>query len=123
VTGLRPELGKSLATVQRFDAPLPQVTASSLQALQAFANGERVYRQSGAAAAFAYQRRAVELDPNVALANATICNNFATNLQEPRLAAEYICKAYELRGCVTEGYRQSRSWTRLGQPRMNCRGW
>jgi hypothetical protein len=97
VTGLRPKLGESLTTVQRFDAPLPEATTSSLQALQAFANAGRAFRQGGTAAALPYFHSAIELDPNFALAYAALGGSLVTNLQEPGLAAEYLRKAYELR--------------------------
>jgi len=107
VTSLRPKLGESLATVQRFDAPLPLATTSSLQALQAYANARRVFHQSGASPALPYYHRAIELDPNFALAYAYLGDSFETSLQEPGLAAECLQKAYELRDRVTESERFS----------------
>ncbi len=48
---LRSELGESLATVQKFDAPLDQATTSSLDALKAFTLGRKAYNEKGPAAA------------------------------------------------------------------------
>jgi eukaryotic-like serine/threonine-protein kinase len=67
-SAIRSKLGESLASVQKFDAPLEQVTTSSLEALKAFASGED-YRARGAEAdSIPYYKRAIELDPDFALA-------------------------------------------------------
>jgi hypothetical protein len=47
---LRSELGESLATVQKFDAPLLQATTSSLEALQACSLGNKARNEKGPAA-------------------------------------------------------------------------
>ncbi len=63
---LRGQLGESLATVQKFDVPLSQATTSSLEALQAYSIGMKIYHEKGAAAALVYDQRAIQLDPNFA---------------------------------------------------------
>src|SRR5207245_501525 len=65
---LRGELGESLATVRKFDVPLEQATTSSLEALKAYSMGEKAYRESGSSAAMPYHQRAIQIDPNFAMA-------------------------------------------------------
>ncbi len=50
-------------------------------------------------------RRAVELDPNFALAHLRLGSLYASDFQEPGLAAEHIQKAYDLRDRVSESER------------------
>ena len=50
VSKLRAELGESLASVQKFDAPLEQATTSSLEALKAYSLGEKASSEKGPAA-------------------------------------------------------------------------
>ena len=107
MTNLRPKLGESLSTVQKFDAPLARVTTPSLEALKAYSLAQKAFRQSGTVAAIPYFQRAIELDPNFALAYASLGSTLATNLQEPGLAAENLRKAYELRDHVSEAERFS----------------
>ena len=65
---LRGELGESLATVQKFDVPLVEATTSSLEALKAYSLGRKARNEKGDAAALPYDQRAIELDPNFAMA-------------------------------------------------------
>jgi hypothetical protein len=64
---LRAKLGESLASVQRFDTPLPEATAFSLEALQAYSLGRKVLNETGPATALPYRQRAIELDPNFSM--------------------------------------------------------
>ena len=66
---LRGELGESLATVEKFDVPV-EATTTSLEALKAFSMGGRTGRRTGDAEAIPFYNRAIELDPNFALAYA-----------------------------------------------------
>jgi eukaryotic-like serine/threonine-protein kinase len=97
---LRGELGESLATVQKFDAPLSPTTTNSLEALKAFTVGTARERQSPAAA-LPYFQRAVELDPNFARAYMGMANQY-TDLGKPGRANEYFTKAFQLRGHTSE---------------------
>jgi serine/threonine protein kinase/tetratricopeptide (TPR) repeat protein len=98
---LRAELGESLATVQKFDAPLEQATTSSLEALQAFSLGERTTRQKGPAAALPYYQHAIELDPNFAAGFEAVGSNYFTT-GEPARADEYYTKAFQLKDRASE---------------------
>jgi tetratricopeptide (TPR) repeat protein len=93
---LRGELGESLETLQKFDLPLEEATTSSLDALKAFSIGEANFRQKGAAAALPYHLRAIELDPNFALAYSAVSADYFT-LGELTRASEYSSKAFSLR--------------------------
>jgi hypothetical protein len=73
---LRGKLGESLATVQRFDVPLAEATTTSLEALKAYSLGVQAYREKGAAAALPFHQRAIQIDPNFALGNASVGNDY-----------------------------------------------
>lgn len=94
---LRSRLGESLSSVQRYDVPLERATTNSLPALKAYS----LARKSSTEEAITLCKRAVELDPNFAMAYALL-GNLYTNLNEPSLAASYLQKAFDLRDRVTE---------------------
>ncbi len=93
---LRGELGESLASVQKLDVPLYQSTTSSLEALQADALGSKAFREKGPTAELPYEQRAVELDPNFAMAYLEMARDYGT-LGEVERASEYTTKAFQLR--------------------------
>ena len=101
---LRGELGESLATVQKFDVPLEQATTSSLEALKALSQGAKAYRQAGSAAALPYHQRAIQLDPNFAMAYREIGTDYYT-LAELERAREYYTTAFQLREHASERER------------------
>jgi eukaryotic-like serine/threonine-protein kinase len=93
---LRKELGESLATVKRFDVPLAEGTTSSLEALQEYTTGVREQRAGKAASSMTHFQRAIQLDPNFALAYVAIGNDY-TNLSEMSRGRQYYVKGYELK--------------------------
>jgi len=97
---MRTRLGESLASVQKFDVPI-EATTSSLEALKAFSMGVRVSREKGPAEGISFHKRALELDPQFALAYALLGLEYA-NLGQPSRAAENLRKAYDLRDRVSE---------------------
>jgi len=101
---LRKEVGESLSSVQKFDVPLAQATTNSLEALRAITEGNKIYRERGDADALPFFKRAIELDPNFALAYAYVGADYI-NLNQRGLAAEYVKKGFELRDRVTERER------------------
>jgi eukaryotic-like serine/threonine-protein kinase len=103
-TKLRGELGESLATVQKLDVPLAEATTNSLEALKVFSLGEKTVKEKGDAESIPFKKRAIELDPNFALAYAYLGVDYL-NLNQPSLAAEYLKKAFDLRDRVTERER------------------
>ena len=98
---IRNKLGESLSTVQKFDTPLEQATTPSVEALKAFSSGRKVQRTEGDAAAIPFFKRAIELDPNFALAYAWLGLVYV-DIGEPSIAANYTRKAYELRDRTSE---------------------
>jgi serine/threonine protein kinase/tetratricopeptide (TPR) repeat protein len=96
-TKLRKKLGESLASVQKYDAPPESVTTPSLEALNAYSLGRQALLVKGdfPAALLLYQR-AVELDPNFAMAYAGLGVSY-DNMGQTVRGAESIRKAYELR--------------------------
>jgi tetratricopeptide (TPR) repeat protein len=98
---LRNEVGESLSSVQKFGVPLEQATTNSLEALNAYTLGLKTDREKGDAEAIPFDKRAIELDPNFAMAYRSLGIHYA-NLNQPSLAAEYLKKAFDLRDRVTE---------------------
>ncbi|MGA9353765.1 MAG: hypothetical protein WBV46_08755 [Terriglobales bacterium] len=95
-SGLRVGLGESLNTVQRFDAPLVEVTTPSLEALKAFSLGRKALNEKGEAAALPYHLRAIELDPRFAVAYRAAGVDYG-GMGETGRANEYYAKAFQLR--------------------------
>jgi DNA-binding winged helix-turn-helix (wHTH) protein/Flp pilus assembly protein TadD len=102
VIEMRTKLGESLSSVRKFDVPLPRETTASLDALKAFSSGRNALSQRNAAEAIPFFKRAIELDPNFAMAYDQLGTVYNDLLIEPGVAAEYFRKAYELRDRVSE---------------------
>jgi len=102
-TSLRTKLGESLATVQKFDVPV-EATTPSLEALKAYSIGITTSRTKGDAEAIPFMKRALELDPNFAMAYVAIAIEYS-NLGRASLAADNARKAYDLRDRVSERER------------------
>jgi len=98
---LRTELGESLSTVRKFDAPLDEATTPSLDALKAYSLSERFMLQRDPAAALPYSRRALEIDPNFAMAYVETGYIYFSLDQQER-ASEYFAKAFQLRERTSE---------------------
>jgi tetratricopeptide (TPR) repeat protein len=98
---LRGELGESLATVQKFDVPLAQATTSSLEALKAYSLGRKASREKDSAAPLRYDQRAIELDPNFAMAYSAVGTAYFS-LSEVGRASEYFRNAFQLREHCSE---------------------
>ena len=98
---MRGKLGESLSTVQKFEKPLREATTSSLEALQAYSRGRQMIGANDFAGAIPVFQRAIQLDPNFAMAYAMLGTSYA-NIAEPGLAAQATRKAYELKDRVSE---------------------
>jgi DNA-binding winged helix-turn-helix (wHTH) protein/Tfp pilus assembly protein PilF len=93
---LRERLGESLSTVEKFNTPLEQATTPSLEALKAYTMGRRIWSgKNEFAAAAPFYQRAIELDPNFALAHAALGTAYFST-GETVLGAESARRAYEL---------------------------
>ncbi len=98
---LRQKMGESLASVQQFATPLEQATTSSLEALQAFTLGHDEHQKMRDDAALPHLQKAVELDPNFAMAWATLGVSL-TNLGRGTEGTQALKKAYDLRDRASE---------------------
>src|SRR5271155_5997830 len=103
-SSLRGKLGESIGSVQKFATPLEQATTSSLEALQAFSLGEAEHLRLNDDKAVPYLKRAVELDPNFAMANATLGVAY-NNLTQGGLADTFITKGFDLKERASERER------------------
>jgi serine/threonine protein kinase/tetratricopeptide (TPR) repeat protein len=104
VTAFREKLGESLASIQRYDAKIEEATTPSLEALKAYSQGLRTRRTTGDFDSVPFFRRAIDLDPQFALAYARLGTVYA-NLGQPDEAKKMTVKAYELREKVSEAER------------------
>jgi tetratricopeptide (TPR) repeat protein len=103
-TQLREKLGESLASVQKFNQPLEQATTSSLEALQAYTQGQRMLNEQGANASIPYFKHAVDLDPNFAIAYAALGEAYGEYYADsPKI--QNLTRAYELRDRVSRRER------------------
>ncbi len=93
---IRNKLGESLSSVQKYDAPIEQATTVSLEALKAFSLGQAKRNRGEELASIALYQRAIELDPNFAMAYAVLGQIYA-NRGESALSVEYTRKAFERR--------------------------
>jgi serine/threonine protein kinase/tetratricopeptide (TPR) repeat protein len=93
---LRGKLGESLSSIQKYDVPLVQATTSSLQALKAYNFGLVLLSKGDQAESILQFQRAIELDPNFAMAYANLGRAYQV-LRRPDLMAEALRKAFALR--------------------------
>ncbi len=100
-SNLRQTLGESIGSVQKFATPLEQATTSSLEALQAFTLGQAEHSKLEDEKAVPHLKRAVELDPNFAMAYATLGVVYG-NLSQINLQLENLSKAFELKDRASE---------------------
>jgi eukaryotic-like serine/threonine-protein kinase len=96
VRSFRERLGESLASIQRYDAPVERATTSSLDALKAYSQGMATRRTQGDFEALPFFQRAVELDPNFALAHARL-GTVQSNLSMSEEARASATRSFELR--------------------------
>ena len=104
VFGLRGKLGESLNSIEKYDTPVEQATTPSLAALQAYSEGLKVWGIKGNQAAIPFYKRAIELDPNFAMAYARLGQNYS-NLGVGNLAVQNINKAFKRRDGLSERER------------------
>jgi serine/threonine protein kinase/tetratricopeptide (TPR) repeat protein len=103
-SNLRKKLGESLNSIQKYDAKIEQATTSSLEALKAYAMGDEERRKGRSRESLFFYKRAVELDPNFAMAYARIGVHYF-NQAQIETSKEFIQKAYDLRERVSERER------------------
>jgi tetratricopeptide (TPR) repeat protein len=139
---LRRKLGESLPTIQRFDKPIEQATTSSLEAFQAFSAAEDIRSRTSELGAVPFYKRAIELDPDFALAYARLSAVYGT-LGQAAAWSRNAEEAYARRDRVSERERfyidaqhcadpdcrnnvfelWKRTYPRDGRPRGNLSGY
>ena len=101
-TEMREKVGESLASIQKYDVAIENVTTSSLEALQAYSKGYLAMNvNEDWQGAIPFFERAADLDPNFAMAYARLAVNYG-NSGDMAQARENVSKAYELRQRVSE---------------------
>jgi hypothetical protein len=108
-TALREGLGESLTSMRQFDVPLPRATTASLDALHAYALALDEGRLLPRVEAIPHLRRAIELDPDFAMAHALLSGVYA-NTGSFFEAPAHSRRAFELRDRVSERERFFLSW-------------
>ncbi len=98
---LRGQLGESLSMVQKYDMSLSQATTSSLDALKTFSLGDAKHNMGDELAALPDYQRAIEIDPNFAMAYARLGTVYS-NLGQTELSEQNRQKAFELRDRASE---------------------
>ncbi len=101
---LRSKLGESLNSVQKYATPVEEATTPSLEALKTYSLGVKTAYAKGGTAALPFFKRAVDIDPNFAMAYAWMAAVYF-DLNEVRRGAENASKAYALREKVSERER------------------
>ena len=100
-TVMRAKLGESLASIEKLNSPLDRYTTSSLEALQNYALGYVPQSQGQFLAARPFFERAVELDPNFAMAYMGLSFGYG-NAGDIAKRNEYQRKAFALADRVSE---------------------
>ena len=103
-SNLRQKLGESLSSIQKYDVKIEQATTSSLEALKAYAMGDEERTKGRTRESLVFYKRAVDLDPNFAMAYARIGVHYF-NQEQIETSKQYTQKAYELRDRVSERER------------------
>jgi eukaryotic-like serine/threonine-protein kinase len=98
---LRRELGESLASVQKFDAPLARATTPSFEALKGYSQGLKAFSEKGPSASLPYFQHVLDLDPNFAADHRALGLDYS-GLGEVDRAREHFSKAFQLRDHVSE---------------------
>jgi eukaryotic-like serine/threonine-protein kinase len=98
---LRGELGESLASVQKFDVRLAQITTPSLEALKEYSLAKKAGQQEGGKSRLLHDLRAIQLDPNFAMAYWSVAADYNDDGQAGR-AVEYYTKGFQLREHASE---------------------
>ncbi|HVS20974.1 MAG TPA: serine/threonine-protein kinase, partial [Pyrinomonadaceae bacterium] len=98
---LRQQLGESLSSIQKFDAPIEQATTASLDALKAYSLGLEQANSGNYPKAIPFYQRAIELDPNFALGYQALAREQLNN-DDNNAATVSASKAFELRERASE---------------------
>ena len=101
----RGHVGESIGTVEQHDMPLEEATTPSLEALKVYSAARSIkFSEAGYASALPLLKRAVEIDPDFAMAYAFMGRVYG-ELGESSLSAESAAKAWQLRNHANERER------------------
>lgn len=93
---VRSKLGESSKSMENYQVPIMTATTPSLEALQAYSMGDYLGSQGKEESeSLPFFQRAVELDPQFAMAYGQIANDYY-NLSEFNQASTYYAKAFQL---------------------------
>jgi eukaryotic-like serine/threonine-protein kinase len=99
---MRGKLGESLSSIQRLNAPFGQATTPSLEAFRAYALGDEAHQKGNdIPEAYDHYKRALELDPKLAMAWARL-GVLKLNTGAITEAAQNFTRAYQLSDSVSE---------------------
>jgi eukaryotic-like serine/threonine-protein kinase len=102
---LRGKLGEDLNSIKKLDTPFGQATTSSIEAFRAYALGDKAHVSAhDIPEAEGHYLRAIELDPNFAMAYARL-GVVSINSGQVTKATNYFSKAHELSKNVSERER------------------
>ena len=97
---LRKELGEPETSSAKYDAPLPEATSASLEALELLTLGYRQQLAGSSQAAIPYYQHAVQADPEFSLAEDALSTAYA-NVGDSASSAAAGRAAFEHRGRLT----------------------
>jgi len=99
---MRGKLGESLSSIQRLNAPFGQATTPSLEAFRAYALGDEAHQKGNdIPEAYDHYKRALELDPKLAMAWARL-GVLKLNTGAITEATQNFTRAYQLSDSVSE---------------------
>jgi eukaryotic-like serine/threonine-protein kinase len=102
---MRARLGEALPSIKKLDAPFGQATTPSQEAFRAYALGDEAHEKGqNIPDAEGHYLRALELDPNLAMAYARLGVIYINSGQSAK-ANQYFTKAFAVSKHVSEGER------------------
>jgi eukaryotic-like serine/threonine-protein kinase len=112
-SSLREKLGESLSSIQKFDAPIDQVTTSSLDALRYYSLGLEQHSSGHYAQAIPFYQHALEVDSRFAIAYARLaaCYNYTKQYDAARNAS---ARAFEYRDRTSAREKLYVEWNYYG---------
>jgi DNA-binding winged helix-turn-helix (wHTH) protein/tetratricopeptide (TPR) repeat protein len=93
---LRRNLGESLKSLEKYDAPLDVATTSSLEALQAYRTGQTLYRAGKRREAIPFFETAAELDPQFCSAFSMLGSAYH-GIGDGQASRKNFARAFELK--------------------------
>jgi eukaryotic-like serine/threonine-protein kinase len=100
-SNMRSKLGESLTMIQKYDTPVEMATTSSLEALKDYSLARKDLDMGEATPEIPLLQQAVALDPNFAMAYATLGTVYS-NIGQTENSKENMQKAFALRNRASE---------------------